>query len=298
MVTPISSTRRLLSVRSDPASGTHFEIYMPCTNLDAVPMVSGTTGLTDSEAQPASPVHHVLHGSILLVEDNQENQALLSLILSKMGATVTTADNGQDAIAKATNARFDLIYMDMQMPLVSGLEATEALRGQGYTGAIIALTANATSEDRAACLQAGCDDFLTKPINRDKLYETTARYLRGQDRNDEAAPIYSQLDDDDPVIQDLLLRFVQGLPQTIARLDQLYRQQDWRGFKKQIHDLKGTGGNFGYATLTSLSEKIETEVKRENWQAVARLYEELNYLADRIYSGVFPKVVNSVLKMG
>ena len=225
-------------------------------------MVSGSTELTASDAPQLNPARQKLHGTILLAEDNQENQVLLSLILRKMGVAVIIASNGREVVSKATNEQFDLIFMDVQMPLMSGLEATEVLRAQGYRGPIIALTANATSEDRALCLQAGCDDYLTKPINRDKLYETTARYLCQQDTQNTAAPIYSELEDDDPEIQKLVLRFVQGLPQNICRIDQFYQQQDWSSFKQHIHDLKGTGGNFGYPALTRLAENIEVELKR------------------------------------
>ena len=286
-----------IEVTSVPAGGTQFDLCMPCTNGDEVPMVSGSTELTASDAPQLNPARQKLHGTILLAEDNQENQVLLSLILRKMGVAVIIASNGQEVVSKATNEQFDLIFMDMQMPLMSGLEATEVLRAQGYRGPIIALTANATSEDRALCLQAGCDDYLTKPINRDKLYETTARYLCQQDTQNTAAPIYSELEDDDPEIQKLVLRFVQGLPQIMSRIDQFYQQQDWSSFKQHIHDLKGTGGNFGYPALTRLAENIEVELKQENWPAVAEHYAALGEYAERIYHGVFPLTGKPMLKV-
>jgi signal transduction histidine kinase/CheY-like chemotaxis protein/HPt (histidine-containing phosphotransfer) domain-containing protein len=286
-----------IEVASTLAGGTKFEIGMPCASSDDVPMVSGITELGSDEVQQQTPARNMLRGTILLAEDNQENQVLLSLLLEKMGAVVSTVSNGREAVSKATNEEFDLIYMDMQMPLMSGIEAVTKLREQGYSGPIIALTANATNEDRALCVQAGCNDYLTKPINRDKLYETTANYLHARQSTDVGMPIYSQLDDDDPEIQKLLLRFVQGLPQIVARLDELYKQQDWNSYKQHIHDLKGTGGNFGYPELSALAEKIESALRQENWQGVDGLFKDLADQAERIYHGLLPQAARQVLKV-
>ncbi len=278
-----------IQVISTPDVGTTFAINLPCVNPAEVPMVSGIADFDDEQVAPspaAVVIRHKLHGLVLLAEDNPENQTLLSLFLEKMGAEVTIAENGQEAVAKASNARFDLIYMDMQMPLVSGIEATEILRAQGYSGPIIALTANATSEDRNLCLQAGCNDFLTKPINRDKLYEVTSCYLCVDEADSVDAPILSQLQDDDPEIQGLVLRFVQSLPETVSGIDQLYQCQAWGELRQQMHDLKGTSGNFGYPTLTQLSEKIETELKQEHYQHLAGLLLELGKQVSRIQRGV------------
>jgi signal transduction histidine kinase/HPt (histidine-containing phosphotransfer) domain-containing protein len=111
---------------------------------------------------------------ILLAEDSPDNQKLIGGFLAKLGANVTLAENGDLAIDHALRAReeghpFDLILMDMHMPVIDGYAATEHLRSVGYTGQIIALTANAMSGERDKTLAAGCNDFATKPINRKKL---------------------------------------------------------------------------------------------------------------------------------
>lgn len=286
-----------ITVTSTPGEGTTFEVSIPCVYPEREPFVNTLAEVEKHGTPTAQEMGRKLQGQVLLAEDNQENQKLLSMILAKMGATVITAENGEEAVRKASAEHFDLIYMDMQMPLMSGIEATRVLRCQGYNGAIIALTANATSEDRNTCLQAGCNDYLSKPINRDRLYAITAQYLTEEADDGGVPPIISQLEDADPEIHSLLLRFVQGLPQTIARLEQLQKQQDWREFGKVIHDLKGSGGNFGYPTLSALSERIMIELKQDNLWIVSELLIELAHQSTRIYHGVFPPGTSPALRV-
>ena len=102
------------------------------------------------------------------------NQRLMTIVLRKAGAEVELAENGQIALDLALAAQragnpFDMILMDMQMPVMDGYEATQELRRAGYRGPIIALTANAMTEDRQRCVDAGCDDYISKPIDPKKL---------------------------------------------------------------------------------------------------------------------------------
>ncbi len=117
---------------------------------------------------------------VLLVEDHAVNRMMVEMMLRKAGVTVTTAEDGRQAVDRAWSAwqeqgGFDLVLMDMQMPVMDGYAATRELRRLGYTGRIVALTANAMTGDRERCIEAGCDDFLSKPVDRTRLADELSR---------------------------------------------------------------------------------------------------------------------------
>ncbi|MDP7018558.1 MAG: ATP-binding protein [Pirellulaceae bacterium] len=118
---------------------------------------------------------------ILLAEDGKDNQKLISFVLKKVGATVEVVENGQLAVdaldpGASGGVQYDLVLMDMHMPVMDGYSATRLLRQNGYSKPIVALTANAMRGDREKCLDAGCDDYAAKPINRRKLVELVRKY--------------------------------------------------------------------------------------------------------------------------
>ncbi|MCM8537609.1 MAG: response regulator [Lentisphaeraceae bacterium] len=113
---------------------------------------------------------------ILIAEDNKINQKLASKMMMKMGHTVEIAENGQQALDAVIAKDFDLVFMDMQMPVMDGIEATREIRKQGYEIPIIALTANAFDSDKKNCLDSGMDDFTTKPLNRGLVQELILKY--------------------------------------------------------------------------------------------------------------------------
>jgi len=138
-----------------------------------------------AETSHAAEPLPVLHGRCLVVEDVELNQRLLAAILRRTGLTVELADDGKQGLEKALAAEragtpFDLVLMDMQMPVMDGYEAARRLRTAGYRRPIIALTAHVMITDREKCLEAGCTAYETKPIQRERLLSTCKRLLEGE----------------------------------------------------------------------------------------------------------------------
>ena len=127
---------------------------------------------------------------MLLAEDNTVNQRLATRLLEKRGHRVTVANNGQEAIEQLQHASFDLVLMDVQMPLIDGLEATRMIRQResetGLHQAIVALTAHAVKGDQERCEAAGMDGYLAKPIRPEELDAMLQKYISGPSREIEA----------------------------------------------------------------------------------------------------------------
>jgi signal transduction histidine kinase/DNA-binding NarL/FixJ family response regulator len=277
-----------IEVRSEPGKGSQFILSTSTGSLQNVQFAHSLKQIPSAvefEAKTADTIP--LSGHILLAEDNKTNQQLLSLFLRKMGAEVSVADNGESAVKLAQQNHYDLIYMDMQMPVLSGVDAVKMLRKQGYEQPIVALTANATSEDKMKCITAGCNDFLTKPVPREKLYGMTSKYLPHAELPDEnSEPIVSTLLSEEPTFRDLVEKFVTELPAMLENIQQAYEQKDWDVLQDELHALKGMGGGFGYYVLTELAGKAEFQISGENYKAAKVLLDEINQISDRIYEGI------------
>ena len=183
-----------ISVESRPGEGSRFAITVATGPLDEIPMVDAN-GSSPRRESPAPVIEKAppLNCRVLLAEDGPDNQRLISFLLTKAGAHVDVADDGQQALEKVmtslpgrgcrhteSSQPFDVILMDMQMPVMDGYTATRRLRAEGYTGPIIAVTAHAMAGDRDKCLQAGCDDYIRKPIDRSALIELVRTHAQQQ----------------------------------------------------------------------------------------------------------------------
>ncbi|HTO09198.1 MAG TPA: ATP-binding protein [Myxococcota bacterium] len=184
----LSISRRLagmlggsLTVSSDLGRGSEFRLTLPApesAQLDA----RSADASTRAPRRPAAPERAFPGARVLLAEDGLDNQRLVRAFLRPTEAEVALVENGAQAVDQALAALdaerpFDLVLMDMQMPVMDGYEATRRLRSEGYSGPIVALTAHAMASDRARCIEAGCDDYLSKPVDRAALLELVGRFL-------------------------------------------------------------------------------------------------------------------------
>lgn len=166
-------------VQSEMGRGSNFTLTVQTGSLEGVRLLDSPHTTTTADRLQRKPGRIANGERILLAEDSVDNQRIISLILSNAGFQITIAENGKIAYEKALAAMldgnpYDMILMDMQMPVMEGHEATQRLRAAGYKHPIVALTAHATVDDRRKCLEAGCDFYVTKPINRAELLVVAA----------------------------------------------------------------------------------------------------------------------------
>jgi signal transduction histidine kinase/CheY-like chemotaxis protein len=181
-----------LTVESRPGLGSTFRVSVDAgpvratvAQLQASPTPDPGAMVGSADSPPAQVPAGVLHGlNVLLVEDGADNRRLATHHLTKAGARVFSAENGEAALGAISQERFDVVLMDIQMPIMDGLEATRAMRKMGITTPILALTANAGNADSTQCLSAGCDDFVSKPFTRESLVGACARWARTGQRGD------------------------------------------------------------------------------------------------------------------
>ena len=170
-----------ITVRSELSKGSVFTVTIDVGDIRGVRMVDAGTAVQEFQDHNAAAIDpgelHIRPSQILVVDDGEANRQLISLVLKRAGLTVVSCTNGQEGVDAAKAGPFDLILMDMQMPVKDGYTATRELRELGLKVPIIALTGNAMKGDEEKCLAAGCSGFLTKPVDIDHLLKTLAAEL-------------------------------------------------------------------------------------------------------------------------
>ena len=201
--------------------------------------------------------HHIgrsrLHGRVLLAEDDADLRQLLSLELQRLGLAVEAVADGQAAVDTAQQASFHAVLMDLQMPVLDGLDATRMLRLTGLAEPIIALSAHVDAETRHRALDAGCNEILAKPVSPDRLHATLA-HLLGNGPDPAAAPLPIE---DDPRYATLREDFLDALSDRIGALRRAYDSHHDRELASLAHQLKGVAGSFGRPEITRLAGELE-----------------------------------------
>ncbi|MGA3066626.1 MAG: PAS domain S-box protein [Tepidisphaeraceae bacterium] len=270
-----------VTVTSKLGSGSSFSLTIDGGDSAGVQKLSGLTEATLPARNDMATLSSTrLHGRILLVEDGRDNQRLLRMQLSDAGATVVSAENGQIAIDLATTQPFDLILMDMQMPIMDGYVATVELRRTGLSTPIIALTAYAMAEDREKCMGSGCTAYLSKPVDEETLLRTVKQHL-GDDplaSRDEhaaaeiAAPVGAIADvnssgriksslADNPRMKKIIPEFVDGLPGEVRKMADLLQRNELEALRLVVHQLLGASGGYGFTAVSEPAWRAETLIK-------------------------------------
>ncbi len=190
----------------------------------------------------------------LLVEDDDAISRLAEHHLGMLNVEVTRARHGREAVRLASENRYDCILMDMEMPIMNGWDAVTTIRSKGYTGRIVAVTALHGPEDEQKCLEAGCNDYVAKPV----MPNTFRRILDGV--NEE--PILSRFHED-PGMRDMIGDFCDGIPAELRQLRELEAASDRAGILRWARKLRGSAGSFGYDLLVQATETIEIDVETD-----------------------------------
>ena len=281
-----------IHVESTPEVGSCFSVRIKIGDINNIKLISYLPELKRISSQSIiEESGKNLTGKVLLTDDNIDNQRLVSMYLKKLGAEVVVANNGKEAVEKASTIDFDLILMDVQMPVMNGIDATKRLRKMKYKTPIIALTANAMKEDVDDCYDAGCNDFIQKPISQPEFRETIGRYLKEAESVEEnSKPLISSLLADEPDMIDLIERFVGKLPTYSLNISESNKNKEWSQLKQHIHELKGTSGNYGYDDIFMLMQGMEFELTKENYKGVSAMVDSLESLVARVEAGLLSEV--------
>ena len=286
-----------LAVESQPGAGStfRFSLILEATGNRA----AGRE--TDHSGQPAT-VRPGFHGHVLLVEDNPTNEMVAKRVLSGYGLSVDTARDGMEALARVASNRYDLAFMDCQMPVMDGYMATRELRRREAAEGrrhlpVIAMTANAMAGDRESCLEAGMDDYLAKPITRDDLLEALKRWLQpapdlpveaaGSDHARQSAdveqpesPAGSPIQEEalvqlrdmmGPAFAELIDTYIGNVPNLLDDLRTGIASGDLKQQFESMHSLKSNSALLGAKTLSGLAAEVETQARLQNPASMAQL---------------------------
>ncbi len=229
--------------------------------------------------------------NLLLAEDNLINQKVALAIIGNLGHNVDVATDGKKAVEAVQNADYDAVLMDIQMPVMNGIEATAAIRalpGEVAALPIFAMTASVTPEDAARCTDAGMTGFIAKPIDPAMLSEALTRVAGSLPPSTEGLPIDDQSDAIDEKVLgelqtviglertlELINIYLEDIDSRLERLSQAHRDHDLDIMRQEAHDIKSTSGNIGLTALSDLGGQLEKACREQNRELAEALADEV-----------------------
>jgi signal transduction histidine kinase/DNA-binding response OmpR family regulator len=279
----LAITRRLVEMQggdihvdSRVGQGSTFRITLPC-EIAPVAAKAPPPRPETLEQRPPSPAV----ARLLVVEDNLVNQKVVLAILRKKGYRMDIANDGREALAKLNSSGYDLVLMDVQMPVLDGLEATRLIRREARWDhlPIIAMTAHAMNGDRERCLQAGMNAYISKPVQPAHLIATIERQLAAVDRHAvsaSASPMERMLTDrlmqeDAPMMNDMLRLFLQIAPERLDRIETAASRGDLDALHREVKKISAAADQLASTNIKDCTRRIEqaaaigdfTQAKRE-----------------------------------
>ncbi len=266
---------RIGGVLNKPVAPSHlFDILLNTRNRQAIPYCAMVTGAH-------LPMVRFDGARALVVEDNKLNQEVAAAFLQKRGVAVTLANNGSEAVEWVQREQFDMVLMDLHMPIMDGFEAARRILElpEGRSLPVVAMTAAVMPEDRKRCTEAGMVDFIAKPVDPGELTQCLQKWLQAYEQR-EAAPsaivqgkilpdslpgfdlaqALSRLDNDHALLVRLLRSFAEEQSGMRAQLNALLQAGKTREATALLHTLKGVAGNLGASSLAQAARQLEQEI--------------------------------------
>ena len=286
-----------ISLTSRPGKGSTFSLTVPAgVHIETKPLMTEFKR-DETRAGEAPGISVKFTGKILVVEDDSVNQKTILAMLKKIGLETDVANDGNQAVQKATDEHFDLVLMDMHMPNMNGYEATKALRKKGLTIPIVALTASVMKSDADRCLAAGCDHYLPKPIDRKKLFETLGKYLPSARSSssiehrassieiDKDVIDWPELEDrigDEPLIKEIVSSFLADNTKRLELLTEAVKAANLEDIKTLSHALKGSAATIAAKPLSQAASQLNLAAKANNLETSESLLADVQAEFDKL----------------